>query len=158
MKMKLREYKSEDCEEIAKLFYETVHSVNSIDYTEIQISAWAPKDVDLFKWDNKLSNNYSVVAEKDNIIVGFGDVDSAGYFDHLYVHKDYQRIGVATLIADEIERYSRKNGIKIITTDASITAKPFFEKRKYVVQKAQTVETRGQILNNFKMQKILNEK
>ena len=153
--MKLREYHSEDCKEIVKLFYDTVHSVNSIDYTESQINAWASKDIDLLKWDNKLSNNYSVVADKDNIIVGFGDVDSTGYFDHLYVNKDYQRIGIATLIADEIEGYVYRHGIKIITTDASITAKPFFEKRKYIVQKAQIVDVRGQLLNNFKMQKIL---
>lgn len=153
--MKLREYHSKDCEEILELFYDTVHSVNSADYTEIQLNAWAPKSIDLVKWDNRLSNNYSVVVDKDSIIVGFGNVDSTGYFDLLYVHKFHQRIGVATLIADEIERYVHRKGIQIITADASITAKPFFEKRGYVVQKKQNVELRGQFFVNFKMQKIL---
>lgn len=81
------------------------------------------------------SNNYSVIVEKNNIIIGFGDVDCKGYFDHLFTHKDYQGIGVATLISDRIENYTYQNGIHIITTDASITAKPFFEKRGYIVQK-----------------------
>jgi len=154
--MKVREYSSEDCEKIVKLFYDTVHSVNAADYTEIQLNAWAPENIDLVKWDNKLSNNYSVVAEENNIIIGFGDIDITGYFDHLYIHKDYQRMGVATLIADIIEDYICDKGIKTITTDASITAKPFFEKRGYIVRKAQIVETRGQFLNNFKMQKTFS--
>lgn len=66
--MKVREYYSDDCKEL--LFYETVHSINSADYTEIQLNAWAPKDIDYVKWDNRLSNNYSVVVDMDNIIVG----------------------------------------------------------------------------------------
>ncbi len=153
--MNIREYRPEDCEMIANLFYETIHSVNSKDYTEIQLNAWASRDFDLVKWNNRLSNNYSVIVEKNNIIIGFGDVDCKGYFDHLFTHKDYQGIGVATLISDRIENYTYQNGIHIITTDASITAKPFFEKRGYIIQKNQIVEKRGQLLKNFKMQKLL---
>lgn len=153
--MNIREYRPEYCEMIANLFYETIHSVNSKDYTEIQLNAWASRDFDLVKWNNRLSNNYSVIVEKNNIIIGFGDVDCKGYFDHLFTHKDYQGIGVATLISDSIENYTYQNGIHIITTDASITAKPFFEKRGYIVQKNQIVEKRGQLLKNFKMQKLL---
>ena len=157
--MNIRNYRSEDCQMILKLFYDTVHSVNSKDYNERQIEAWAPKDLDLAKWDSRLSNNYSVsvVVEKDNIIVGFGALDNTGYFDLLYTHKDFQGIGVATLITDHIEDYAYDNDIQIITAAASVTAKPFFEKRGYVILTAQTVDTRGQQLTNFKMQKMLNK-
>ena len=155
--MKVREYRSDDCKEIVLLFYETVHSVNSADYTEIQLNSWAPKDIDYVKWGNRFTNNYPVVVDMDNVIVGFGAVDSTGYFDLLYVHKDYQGIGIGTLIADELEKNVSLKGFEIITTDASITAKPFFEKRGYVVQKKQNVETRGQFLVNYKMQKILRQ-
>ena len=31
--MVLRRYRTSDCERMAKLFYETVHSVNAADYT-----------------------------------------------------------------------------------------------------------------------------
>jgi len=55
-------------------------------------------------------------------------------------------------MADDIENHFIEDGIQAITTDASITAKPFFEKRGYVVQTEQNVECRGQYLTNFKMQ------
>ena len=155
--MVVRKYIPEDCAKIVELFYDTVHCVNSADYTEVQLDAWAPKNIDLTQWDHRLSNNYSIVAEKDSIIVGFGVADGTGYFDLLYVHRRYQGIGVATLIADDIEKYVCQKGIKTITTAASITAKPFFEKRGYLVLNEQNVELRGQHFVNYKMEKQLDK-
>lgn len=40
---------------------------------------------------------------------------------------------------DELEKYAQENNIKSITVEASITAKPFFEKRGYHVVKHQQV-------------------
>jgi putative acetyltransferase len=137
-----------------KLFYDTIHSVNAVDYNKNQLDSWAPKEIDLAYWDSRFLHDNAVVAEKDGIIVGIGTLKNIGYFDLLYVHKDYQRIGVANLIADKIEMYFRSKGITTVTTDASITARPFFENRGYVALKEQSVETRGQFLTNFKMQKI----
>ena len=45
--MIIREYQQDDCKEITELFYNTVHTVNSKDYTEEQLIAWATGKVDL---------------------------------------------------------------------------------------------------------------
>lgn len=37
--MTLREYRPEDCAEVVRLFYDTVHTVNVKDYTEEQLNA-----------------------------------------------------------------------------------------------------------------------
>ena len=37
---------------------------------------------------NLFLNNYTVVMEKNGMIVGFGDINDRGYLDRLYVHKD----------------------------------------------------------------------
>ena len=39
--MMLRPYRKEDCEQTARLFYETVHAVNAKDYAPRQLAAWA---------------------------------------------------------------------------------------------------------------------
>ena len=49
--MTIREYKQEDCREMAELFYRTVHTVNARDYTKEQLDAWATGQVDLEQWD-----------------------------------------------------------------------------------------------------------
>ncbi len=144
----MREYREEDQAEILSLFYETVHTVNAKDYNEKQLDAWAPKDNDYEHLKAALRNNLTLLAIEDGKITGFADIDENGYLDHLFVHKDYQRRGIASALCSRMEE-----GFKRIETHASITARPFFEKRGYVVVKAQDVEIRGEVLRNYVMEK-----
>ena len=113
------------------------------------MDVWATGTVDLKEWDKSFTEHYTIVAIDNNIIVGFGDIDKTGYLDRLYVHADYQGKGVATAICNRLEQAVQGK----ITTHASITAKPFFEKRGYKVVKEQQVERQGIYLINFCMEK-----
>lgn len=148
--MILRSYKSSDCKELINLFYGTVHTVNAKDYTSEQLDVWAPKNIDLRKWDHSFRRHKTVVAIEDNKIVGFGDIDKFGYLDRLFVDKNYQNQGIATALCEELE--ASVEGKKI-TTHASITAKPFFEHRGYRTIKEQKVLRNGVELINFVMGK-----
>lgn len=148
--MIIRTYKNADCDALAELFYETVHTVNANDYTPAQLSGWA-KDCDSLKVRRKdLSIQKTLIAEQNSVIIGFGSIDKLGCLDLLFVHKDFQRQGVATAICNELEK-----GFAVIKTYASVTAKPFFEKRGYVAIKAQEVERLGVKLKNFAMIKTI---
>lgn len=146
--MLLRRYRSADCAEIAKLFYDTVHNVNIRDYSAEQVGAWTDGNIDLAAWDRSFSEHYTVVAEGNGVIVGFGDITEGGYLDRLYVHKDCQRKGIAAAICDRLESYPYTNEL---TVHASITSKPFFISRGYSVVKEQEVDRRGVVLTNFVM-------
>lgn len=148
--MFLRMYNTSDCEFLAELFYQTVHNVNAKDYTKEQLDVWATGNVDLNEWNKSFLENFTTVAIKNEIIVGFGDVDKTGYLDRLFVHKNYQRQGIASAICDELEQ--RVNVNKIIT-HASITAKTFFEQRGYRIIKEQQVIRNGIPLTNYVMEK-----
>lgn len=145
--MLIRRYQTSDCKELATLFYNTVHTVNAKDYTKEQLDAWATGEIDLENWNRSFQKHYSIVAVDDNTIVGFGDIDKAGYLDRLFVHADYQRKGIATAICNQLEQAVQGN----IITHASITARIFFEKRGYKVVKEQQVERQGIFLTNFIM-------
>ena len=147
--MKLRKYQQSDCKALTELFYNTVHTVNAKDYTEEQLNAWASGQVDFGKWNHSFQEHYSIVAVENGIIVGFGDIDKTGYLDRLFVHENHQGEGIATAICDKLEQVVMGN----ITTHASITAKPLFEKRGYKVVKKQEVERQGILLTNFVMEK-----
>lgn len=149
--MKLRTYVSGDCTKLAKLFFDTVHEINARDYTLSQLQVWATGNVDLVSWNKSFSENTTIIAEINNQIVGFGDIDSSGYLDRLYVHKNYQRQGIATAIVERLE----KNIQSSITTHASITAKNFFENRGYIVIKENIVIRQEVELTNFIMMKYI---
>ena len=150
--MILRRYSASDINEIAELFYQTVHTVNRADYTEEQLSVWATGNIDLDEWNRSFLEHYTIVAVSGNEIVGFGDIDSSGYLDRLYVHKNHQGEGIATAICDALE--GAVSGKKF-TTHASITAKPFFKRRGYHVVRRQEVIRGGIPLTNYVMEKGL---
>ena len=77
-------------------------------------------------------------------------MDSTGYLDRLYVHKDYQRKGIASAICDALESSSKE---KTFITHASITTKLFFQHRGYRVAKEQKVIRQGVALTNYVMEK-----
>lgn len=147
--MKIRRYQESDCRELTELFYNTVHIVNAKDYTKEQLDVWATGQTDLERWNQSLQAHYSIVAVENGVILGFGDIDKTSYLDRLFVHAEHQRKGIATAICDQLEQAVPGK----ITTHASITAKPFFEKRGYKVIKKQEVERQGIFLTNFVMEK-----
>lgn len=153
----LRLYRPQDLEGLIQLFYETVHEVNLGDYSPAEVDAWvpSPESVDRAAWGESLAAHYTVVAEREGQLLGFGDMDSTGYFDRLYVHRDFQGRGVATSIAHALEGFAHGLGAQRVTVHASRTARPFFERRGYRMLYAQQVERRGVLLENFAMELAL---
>lgn len=150
--MEIRNYQSDDVFEMVQLFYHTVHIINARDYTKEQLDGWTTGEVDLEKWDRSLLSHFTCVAIENNVITGFGDIDEKGFLDRLFVHKDFQRKGIATFICNHLESILHKNSVSV---QASITAKPFFEKRGYQVVREQYVERKGLLLKNYLMKKRL---
>lgn len=144
--MKIREYKDADFEAVARIFYDTIHAVNAKDYSREQLFAWANNVDSLKRRREDLLSQFTLIAETEGETVGFGSMDKSGCLDLLYVHKDFQRRGIATALCDELEK-----GFTVIKTYASVTAKPFFEKRGYKIIKEQEVERLGIKLKNFEM-------
>ncbi len=148
--MTIRPYQPQDIQQIAKLFHDTVHHVNIYDYSQEQLDVWAPDDIDLDSWHNRLSSQCCLIAIINNSIIGFGSIDTLGCLDMLYVHKDFQKQGIASKLCDELECIYL---VPSIYTYASITAKAFFLNRSYKIIKEQTVERKGITLINYQMEK-----
>ena len=153
--MELRRYRAEDLPILAHLFGETVRRVNSRDYAPPQVQAWAAGEADLLTQDSWFQRLYTLVAEADGRIVGYGNVDDTGYLDHLFVRWDCQGQGIATALCDALEAHCRELGVDAVTVHASKTALPFFLHRGYRVEREQQVPVRGQVLANYAMHKEL---
>jgi putative acetyltransferase len=149
--MILRKYKPSDCAITVRLFYDTVHTVNAKHYTNEQLYVWATGNVDLEAWDHSFLAHNTLIAEIEGTIVGFANMDNTGYLDKLYIHKDFQHKGIAYALVNELERRARNTGISDFVTYASITAKPFFERQGYMVEKENEAVREGIILLNYQM-------
>lgn len=155
---RIREIKAEDLEAIVALFKETVHHVNAKDYTSEQLLVWAPHHVhhNQDRWQSMLSN-IAYLVEIDGVVVGFADMTTEGYLDRLFVHKDYQRQGIALMLLNKLESVALEQGINKITAEVSITAKPLAEYfGAYVIREQNKPREDGVRLTNFLMEKRLN--
>lgn len=148
----LRTFQEKDFAEVLQLFYDTVRTINSRDYTPEQISAWV-LGVDEARMKKALLAHTSLVAESNGEIAGFADMDETGYLDHLYVHQQHQKQGIATMLCDVLET---KTSAAVLSVHASITAKIFFLRRGYQLIYTQQVERQGQLLINHRMEKKKN--
>ncbi|MDX2046189.1 MAG: GNAT family N-acetyltransferase [Chitinophagaceae bacterium] len=151
----IRRASPEDIDEITGIFRSTVLHVNRKDYNEEQVKIWAQSADKSEKFLARMNEQYFIVAEMENSICGFASFASDGYLDLMYVHKDCQGRGIANLLIKELERYAAEQKIHHIYSDASITAKPFFEKMGFVVVKKNSKMLGGTAFINYTMNKSL---
>ena len=152
---RIRYYEAGDALQIARLFYETVRSVNRAHYSEEQVQAWAPEVPDPEAWHARMADRRTLVAEGGGEVVGFAELEEDGHLDMLYLRKDAVGRGVGSLLYRATEREAREQGIGLIFTEASVTARPFFERWGFRVVRERTVARRGIELTNFAMEKPL---
>lgn len=155
--MKLRKYEPKDINQIVSLFYNTINEVNIRDYSKEQVEVWSQRSKDLINRNDFFEKLYTIVAEEDGLIIGYGNINTDGYIDHLYVHKDFQHMKIGSKICDTLEQFALSVGAAYLTVHASITAKPFFESRGYKVLKEQQVCLNNVWLINYLMEKRLKQ-
>jgi putative acetyltransferase len=152
-KISVRPYLAADLDAVIDIFLRSIREVASKDYDQAQVCAWAHADRDA--WATLRLSRPTWLATLDDEAVGFTDLEPDGHLDMMFVHPAYQGVGVATLLLATVETTAAEQGIRRLFTEASLTARPFFERRGFTTLASQRVEKRGQWLTNFRMEKIL---
>ncbi len=147
----MRDYRPGDLEEVVELFRRAVHEMASRDYSPAQLAAWAPELPDLEAWSRRLQHGGMFVCERNGRIAGFTRVDDTGHLDLLFVHPEAQHQGIGQSLLDHAISWAAHHGIRRLSADVSITARPAFERAGFHELARQVVERRGVSLVNFRM-------
>lgn len=142
--MNIRKYKESDFFALGEIFLRAIQETASRDYSASQVAAWA--QIDEATWRHKLATSEVQVAVVDEHPVGFISV-VGNYIDLLFVAPEFNGQGVARKL---LEPWIGRGDV--FTVDASITAKPFFERQGFQVVAQQKVECRGEWFINYRMQ------
>lgn len=153
--MNLRKATISDLKEMQKLYIETIQHVCKNDYNSAQINVWISGAKNTERWIDVINTQFVLLATIEDKIVGFGTLKDGNYIDFFYIHKEFQRQGIANKILTELELEAKNQHSKVITSDISITAKPFFEKKGFIVKTEQRNIRLGVELINYKMEKSL---
>lgn len=149
----IRRWKREDSAVLADVFARAVRETASRDYRPAQIEAWAAGPAD---WAERLGAHIAFVAAEAERPIGFIQYEPPHLIDMAYVHPQRQRLGVASALLAAVEAEARSRAVRLLNVEASITGRPFFERRGFVLMTPQIVRVRGQEFLNYRMQKWLD--
>ncbi|WP_207421387.1 GNAT family N-acetyltransferase [Desertivirga brevis] len=145
----------EDMPLLQELYVDTIKDVCKNEYSEEQRLAWAKGVENNERWNRVFEEQFVILAMDNNLVAGFASLDKGVYIDMFYVHKDFQRQGVASFLYSIIEQQALAMGTKRLTADISKTAKPFFELKGFKIDTEQTFPIRGVMISNFRMSKVI---
>lgn len=153
--MKFRKATISDLKEMQELYIETIKAVCINDYNPDQIEAWISGVHNIDRWTQVINNQFVLLVIIQNKIAGFGTLKDGNYIDFFYIHKDFQKQGIANKLLQELELEAKIQHSKIITSDISITARPFFEKKGFILKTEQKNIRENIEIINYKMEKKL---
>jgi putative acetyltransferase len=148
-----RPYRPSDLDAAIAIYQSAIREVASRDYDQEQIAAWST--VDREEWEPWRLRCPTWMAEVGGEPAGFSDLEPDGHLDMLFVHARHQGRGVASALLREVETMARRLCLTRIFTEASLTARPFFERRGFSVVAPQIVTFDGVTFKNFQMERLL---
>ena len=151
----VREAMNQDAPAIAALYTESIHGIAANSYSPQQLHAWAPSKPDLDKWRVRLAPLAALVAEVEGDMAGFIAFTAGGHIEFLFTSPAFSRQGIASALYAAALQQLHADGIKEITTEASLEARPFFERKGFEVIEEQFAERGGDALKRYLMKCIL---
>jgi GNAT superfamily N-acetyltransferase len=151
----IRKYRAEDAQALTEIFYNAVEANSGDGYSPQQIRAWAPLPIDYASWKRRLDQHRPWVALLHSSPIGFISLRPDGGVGLAYVHRAFQRRGVASKLYEALENEARLEGFDKLHVEASHAAKPLFERLGYKVTQCNKKIRNGLTLVNWKMTKDL---
>ena len=148
----IRVFQRGDHTAIAEIFTNAVHQIASEVYTLEQCLAWSSLQIDYDHWKRRCELKRPFVAVTDSEISGFLELDPDGHVDCAYVNPKFKRRGIMTGLVRHAVDTCFAFKINRVCVDASICAKPLFEKVGFTVIREHIVTINGVDLLNFKME------
>lgn len=107
------------------------------------------------KWMRRIEDQYFLVAEWEDQLLGFGSLEKGEYIDLLYIAPLAARRGVATALLQKLEQEARKRGSQSVRSEVSLAAQAFFQGQGYNPIQDQVQEIEGVLIQNTLMKKSL---
>lgn len=152
-----RPYHPTDLVSVIETYTASIQTLAAAYYSPEQVAAWAPVPADVSRWQERMAQLHTVIAESDEVLAGFASYTNAGYLDFLFTHPAFARRGVAARLYRGVESAMRVLGVQRVITHASLAARPFLDGQGFQVDSEECVERRGVYLRRFAMHKLLDD-
>lgn len=142
-------YYNGEFEPIAHIFRDAVHEIAIKHYSQDQVNAWCPKEINYewWKWRCELKRPFLYV--DNDLVVGFIELDDNGHIDCHYVRPDYNRKGVGGVLLKHVINIADKLNKELLYVEASHIAKGLYLKNGFTEIRSNEVIRRGVKIENW---------
>jgi putative acetyltransferase len=149
----IRIFRHGDHVAIAEIFPRAIHEIASQAYSPEQCLAWSAREPNYERWKVRCEFKRPFVAVVDDQIAGFLELDTNGHIDCAYISPDFQRRGIMTRLVNHAVETCFAMKIDRVFVEASICARPMFEKTGFTVVRDNVVTVKEVSLINYIMEK-----
>ena len=153
--MAIRKANIKDLGKLKQLFRDSILKSGKEHYSQAQLKVWSDRADVSSRWLGLIKEQYTILLEAENEVMGFASLRGEDYFDFLYVSQDQQGKGYAKQLYRAILAEAKKRGATKIYSDVSYMAKPFFLAQGFAVLKENENQLGEEILINFRVEKVL---
>lgn len=138
---------------VAEIFTAAVHEIASRVYSPEQCLAWSAREVNYEHWRKRCELKRPFLGIVEGEIAGFLELDPDGHIDCAYVNPKFQRRGVVSGLVEHAVATCFGLNIARVYVEASICARPMFEKAGFETMSEFFVSVRDIRLLNYRMEK-----
>jgi putative acetyltransferase len=152
----IRIFQYGDERKIAEIFRGAVHEIARDVYSAEQCLAWSSTEPDYDRWEKRCGLKRPFIYQEDGEIAGFLELDTDGHIDCAYINPKYQRRGIMSQLVRHAVSACHSMGLERVYAEASICAKPLFEKLGFNIIREKQVTINGVALQNYDMELVMD--
>jgi len=151
--MNIRPILEKDQIEIKRVYFDSIKSISEKIYTKEQKFNWAIQAWENPEFIKTIINGEGWIIEENNLTLGFAIRYPMQKLSLLYVRGDKQRNGFGTILLKKIENDAKKQGIRLLNTEASLISYKLLLKNNWMIVSKEKILINESFFDRYKMKK-----
>ena len=153
--MNLRQITIKDQLELKKVYFDSIQSLDEKIYSNDQKRAWSSQAWDNPNFDKSITEGKGWLLSEKGIIVAFATRYPDNRIALFYCRGKFQRKGIGSMLLHKLEDEAKKEGLDILSTEASLISYKLFLKQEWKIIRKEKVNINNILFERYKMIKII---
>ena len=151
--MNLRQITIKDQLELKKVYFDSIQSLEEKIYSQEQKRAWSSQAWDNPNFDKSVIKGKGWLLSEKGIIIAFATRYPKNRIALFYCKGKFQRKGCGTKLLEKLENEARVDGLKSLSTEASLISYRLFLKNEWRILRKEKVNINNIFFERYKMEK-----
>ena len=151
--MNLRQITIKDQLALKKVYFDSIQSLDEKIYSQEQKRAWSSQAWDNPNFDKSVIKGKGWLLSEKGIIIAFATRYPKNRIALFYCKGKFQRKGCGTKLLQKLENEAKIDGLKSLSTEASLISYRLFLKNEWRILRKEKVNINNIFFERYKMEK-----